>query len=738
MRQMGQLGLGLLNRRGGGFSPASLFASGGQGAWYDPSDLTTMATGAGVSPTAGQTVRHILDKSKGLTLGADIMVNGGFDDASGWTTTGFWTISGGVASVTAGGFSALVRAVTGLAAGKAFEVEFDTNTSVSASIDLRMGGALGTSLVATFTPPLGISRQTLRVAQTIAGTDFRFVTSTAFVGTIDNITIKEIPGTHAQQTTSGDRPTLRFENDVYYLENVSSDTISWTASPGTYTIAYANAAREVTFLTEQALSGATNALLLSEVSAYLAINRELTARETAQVEAFFLNSSTPLWVAALSDGSGGKIYPVAQVDLLNNRGWWDGSERDLSEFLTNNVDGSFSFTEIPPGLETNDGSGDTVSVDWRLPPRFDGVAADYTGMLFSWIGAGNVPRFEMNVVQTINPASLPPGGAYTCNSFVGYAGANIASSGRSALGGSLVERTEGIRRDIIAIPPGTGSPVKTSNSGGIVSEALDTTVAYNAPTAMDIGRWCFNDTAVLGADTEVCQVIIYNVTLTDAQIKQLSGFNPERVRPLCFIGDSLNNGSQPLAALRLENYNRYIPAYSDGAGGRGVNYFAGMIGAITTAVPDLAAHRLIMFEGGLDLESIPYPSGDSEGPFTDAEIVGWFQDCLDEFSGENHIIMLPHTNLRAEQGPSELAQLQATIVEIEDAFPGICLNWEDELRTQAVPPDTYEQLTEDSKTPVQLQEDDIHINWTSTLGGPGGYAFAAKALDRFLKEKGWL
>ena len=65
------LNLGRLGLVGGkvsaaAFSPASLFASGEQGAWYDPSDLTTMFQDrAGTTPVTadGQTVGYILDKS---------------------------------------------------------------------------------------------------------------------------------------------------------------------------------------------------------------------------------------------------------------------------------------------------------------------------------------------------------------------------------------------------------------------------------------------------------------------------------------------------------------------------------------------------------------------------------------------------------------------------------------------------------------------------------------------------
>ena len=59
------LGLGLPFRTAAGFNPASLFAAGEQGAWYDPSDLTTLfQDAAGTTPTTMETrVRLMLDKS---------------------------------------------------------------------------------------------------------------------------------------------------------------------------------------------------------------------------------------------------------------------------------------------------------------------------------------------------------------------------------------------------------------------------------------------------------------------------------------------------------------------------------------------------------------------------------------------------------------------------------------------------------------------------------------------------
>lgn len=61
------LGLGLTMRRGGGatFNPATLFAAGEVGAWYDPSDLSTMfQDSAGTIPAVvNQPVGRINDKS---------------------------------------------------------------------------------------------------------------------------------------------------------------------------------------------------------------------------------------------------------------------------------------------------------------------------------------------------------------------------------------------------------------------------------------------------------------------------------------------------------------------------------------------------------------------------------------------------------------------------------------------------------------------------------------------------
>ena len=94
------------------FSPSELFVGGTAGAWYDPSDLSTMFdTSAGTTPVAMPglgapvPVGLMLDKSQGLVLGSELVTNGG----PGFTATTGWAASGATVNASGG---KLVCAVT--------------------------------------------------------------------------------------------------------------------------------------------------------------------------------------------------------------------------------------------------------------------------------------------------------------------------------------------------------------------------------------------------------------------------------------------------------------------------------------------------------------------------------------------------------------------------------------------------------------------------------------------------
>jgi len=225
--QLSLISLALTRIYGGsaGFSPLSLFASGEQGAWYDPSDLSTMfQDSAGTTPVTadGQPVGLILDKSQGLALGAEQITNAADRDFS--SDTGFWakegttTISGGVVNVnTATDIYPIYRFNFPLNAGY-YEFTY-TLTVVAGSIYCQIAsGAAGFGVRRTAS---GTYTDRIYVPTNTGTTGFR--TEGSFVGTIDNVSIKPILGNHASQATAAKRPIYKERiNLVSYSENITA------------------------------------------------------------------------------------------------------------------------------------------------------------------------------------------------------------------------------------------------------------------------------------------------------------------------------------------------------------------------------------------------------------------------------------------------------------------------------------------------------------------------------------
>lgn len=188
--------------------PTTVKAEIKKGFWYDPSDLTTMfqdVNGRTPVTAAGQTVKLILDKSKGLARGPNLVVNGTFDADTDWTKGANWTISGGVATSN-GSSGTLQAAVTPLTAGTWYEatITITSYTSGSVSFPYDGTGAVNTTnAVGTYTYLFLADRTNL------------YINSTSFNGSIDNVIVKPLYGNHAQNSTG---VTLQQDvNGEYYL-----------------------------------------------------------------------------------------------------------------------------------------------------------------------------------------------------------------------------------------------------------------------------------------------------------------------------------------------------------------------------------------------------------------------------------------------------------------------------------------------------------------------------------------
>ena len=190
------------------FSPASLFRNSEQGVWYDPSDFSTLfQNSAGTTPVTAveQPVGLVLDKSKGLVLGAELVTNGGFDSDASWTSLTSTVISGGVAAITAlaAGGSALRQSVA-MTAGKTYACSYTVSAYTSGDgVSIWLGGTSGVVKAATGTV-------TEIIVCGATNTEVRFVArgGTALTCSIDNISVRELPGNHATQATAASRPVL--------------------------------------------------------------------------------------------------------------------------------------------------------------------------------------------------------------------------------------------------------------------------------------------------------------------------------------------------------------------------------------------------------------------------------------------------------------------------------------------------------------------------------------------------
>lgn len=191
-----------------------LFANGEQGFWYDPSDMGAMfQDAAGTVPVtaAGQPVGLMLDKSKGLSLGFERVVNGNFSDGTSWTGIN------GTDEVVSNGFLNFINASVGnpnvfqsgvFEPNKSYKVSFRVANYAFGSVYLVAyssitGETVSTAQVSTN----GVYTTIIKCPPNATGTLGIRVLSASILS-ITDVSVKEVAGNHAYQTTSSMRPLL--------------------------------------------------------------------------------------------------------------------------------------------------------------------------------------------------------------------------------------------------------------------------------------------------------------------------------------------------------------------------------------------------------------------------------------------------------------------------------------------------------------------------------------------------
>lgn len=219
---------------GYGFSsPSALFAAGEQGAWYDPSDLSTMFqdfVGATPVTASGQTVGLILDKSQGLARGPEKRADG-FTVSTGTGVASYDNVTGvgTVERIDGSNFSNVV--FSGIESDTFYEIDFEYVSGTAPGISLRSN--VGVDSLVTLT--VG-QRLTVRLRVTTA--DLRVSANFSAAPNTANFriySVKKLFGNHANQATAVARPIYQVDgNGKAYLsfDGIDDFLISKAITPG--------------------------------------------------------------------------------------------------------------------------------------------------------------------------------------------------------------------------------------------------------------------------------------------------------------------------------------------------------------------------------------------------------------------------------------------------------------------------------------------------------------------------
>jgi hypothetical protein len=226
------------------FSPASFFANGEQGWWYDPSNFSTLfQDSAGTTPVTAveQPVGLQLDLSKGLVLGPELVTNGDFSNG----TTGWIIASGGTAAVTSG----VIRLTSTTGRSTASQAIL-TNVGQQYRIDLGLvsNGTAGVgSAIVRVTSTNSYSGTVVASAGSASSNGFLFftaTTATTYIWLAENsatsgvyvefggLSVNSDSGNHRFQTTSANRPVVSARVNLL-TKTEQFDNASWTKQSGT-------------------------------------------------------------------------------------------------------------------------------------------------------------------------------------------------------------------------------------------------------------------------------------------------------------------------------------------------------------------------------------------------------------------------------------------------------------------------------------------------------------------------
>jgi hypothetical protein len=194
-----------------------LFGGGVPGAWYDPSDFSTMfQDSAGTTPVTAvdQPVGLILDKSQGLVLGPELVADNNLSTFSVSNVAVTKTNTSFTATVGGTGVTAAVLSV-----GKWYSVtvQGSSGTIVTLNTADALAPTARTQVRSGFGTVIFFADRPV----------FYIRNDTAATTTITSVSVKELSGNHAYQIADASRPSLKIDGngDYYLLFDGSDDSL---------------------------------------------------------------------------------------------------------------------------------------------------------------------------------------------------------------------------------------------------------------------------------------------------------------------------------------------------------------------------------------------------------------------------------------------------------------------------------------------------------------------------------
>jgi hypothetical protein len=275
---------------------------------------------AGTIPVTGptnlagnaSTVALMLDKSKGLALGSELVVNGDFSSGTGWSLGAGWSISGGKLNW-AGAFDRAEynAGSNAFVAGRYYKVTLTVSGNTSGTV-VAFLNLTGNARINSFS----ISGNGEKTFFLFAGVNCNgFIlegNSATGAMSLDDISVRELPGNHATQGTIASRPTYGVVPQGGRRNLLLATDNFVTSLPGT--VATSN---------NQSPTGALNAYGFTE-------NTDNTQRSaagfntaTGQTRSFFVRrtagtSTRYLAILATNVAAGGAFFNLATGTVTTN------------------------------------------------------------------------------------------------------------------------------------------------------------------------------------------------------------------------------------------------------------------------------------------------------------------------------------------------------------------------------------------------------------------------------------